>query len=167
MITKLLANASTLLSELRANPLPVVIALIAAAVAIYSRIPSVSKDVPFINPKGSFAASESKVKTEFMQDGARLLREWFAKKPNRPVRVHSEVGDLLVLPANMANEIRNDPRLDFAQSTEEVSREYRTLLSQGARCVSTRKTHAQQTLCRTFTPTSPALSRLNLFKTST
>jgi hypothetical protein len=157
MITKLVANADTLLSELITNPLPVVIALIAAAVAIYSRMPSVSKDVPFISP--------NKRKTEFMQDGAKLLREWFKKKPNRPVRVHSEVGDLLVLPANMTNEIRNDPRLEFAESTEEVSHEYRTISSRDRSCK--RSNTKQVFFFRTSMPTSPVSSLSNLLTTST
>ncbi|KAJ2966599.1 hypothetical protein NQ176_g10072 [Zarea fungicola] len=97
------------------KPVPIILAsLIAAAIALYWRI-STSSKLPRINAKGAFEISDSRTKAVWMKDGANLIRDWFAKNPDKPVLIVTDSGPLTVLPPSMAQEIRNDSRLGFTE----------------------------------------------------
>lgn len=103
------------------KPVPIILAsLIAAAIALYWRI-STSSKLPRINAKGAFEISDSRTKAVWMKDGANLIRDWFAKNPDKPVLIVTDSGPLTVLPPSMAQEIRNDSRLGFTEVVQGVS----------------------------------------------
>ncbi|OAA36046.1 trichothecene C-8 hydroxylase [Beauveria brongniartii RCEF 3172] len=121
MIAGLLSFVKALPCEVGANLLPIIIAsVIAAYVALHFRMSFNSNAVPCINPKSTFELSGNRVKSVFMRDGARLIKEWFSKNPDKPVRVYGDSGPMLILPSSMAQEIRNDQRLNFSEVTEEA-----------------------------------------------
>ncbi|TQV90431.1 hypothetical protein V2A60_010422 [Cordyceps javanica] len=98
----------------------VVASVVAAVVALLFRVATATKKLPTLNPKGAFEISDSRVKANFKKEAVRLLRDWFAANPSKPVVLNADMGPLTVLPPTMANEIRNDPRLGFTEFTQEL-----------------------------------------------
>ncbi|ETS82300.1 hypothetical protein PFICI_07302 [Pestalotiopsis fici W106-1] len=85
------------------------------AVFIFQQIDTSS--IPLLNPRKAFETSDKRAKTEFVQNGGNLLRTWFKANPDKPARLIGDVGNVIVLPPHLAQEIRNDKRLDFAKWT--------------------------------------------------
>lgn len=77
--------------------------------------------IPIANKKslGDFFGTDSR--SNFSAHGRQIFDQAVQKFPQRPFRVHSELGLMTVLPPSMADEVRNDPRLSFAKHTEKVS----------------------------------------------
>lgn len=120
MIAGLMSYLEALPQEAALKPVPIILAsIIAAVIAVVFRISSASK-LPTLNPKGTFEITDRRIKANFQKNAATLLRDWFAKNPNKPVVINGDMGPMTILPPNMANEIRNDPRLGFMEVTMEV-----------------------------------------------
>ncbi|RAH58518.1 cytochrome P450 monooxygenase [Aspergillus piperis CBS 112811] len=68
-----------------------------------------------LNPKKHFELTSTRVKWEFFFNAQRLLRDWFTTHPSTPVPLHTDVGEMTMLPPSMANEIRNKEHLSFSQ----------------------------------------------------
>ena len=103
---------------LQSKPLPYLAAfLVVALVTFYWRVPS---KVPLLNAKGFFELSDERAKTAFLRNARGMLRDWFEKNPNKPVSVYGDTGTVIVLPASMADEIRNDKRFHLRQQVERV-----------------------------------------------
>ena len=68
-----------------------------------------------LNPKRPFELTSTRVKQEFFFNAQRLLRDWFTTHPNTPVSLHTDVGEMIMLPPSMANEIRNNEHLSFSR----------------------------------------------------
>ena len=75
-----------------------------------------------INPKGRFELTATRVHREFAASARSLLGGWFREHPRRPVTLNADIGLVTVLPPHMADEIRNDKRLSFAESMAKVCR---------------------------------------------
>lgn len=88
------------------------------AVLIFRRIDTSS--IPLLNPRKSLKTSDKQAKTEFVRNAGQLLRTWFKTNPDKPARLIGDVGNVIVLPPHLAQEIRNDKRLDFAKWTYKV-----------------------------------------------
>ncbi|KAF2994024.1 hypothetical protein E8E14_001993 [Neopestalotiopsis sp. 37M] len=76
-----------------------------------------SSCIPLLNPRKSLQTSDKQAKTEFVRNAGQLLRTWFKTNPDKPARLIGDVGNVIVLPPHLAQEIRNDKRLDFAKWT--------------------------------------------------
>ncbi|OAQ97573.1 hypothetical protein LLEC1_01206 [Akanthomyces lecanii] len=120
MIAGLMSYLEALPQEAALKPLPIILAsVVAAVIAIAFRISTASK-LPTLNPKGTFEISDRRIKANFQKNAATLLRDWFAKNPDKPVVINGDMGPMTILPPSMANEIRNDPRLGFMEVTMEA-----------------------------------------------
>ncbi|KAM3506666.1 hypothetical protein MY11210_007457 [Beauveria gryllotalpidicola] len=120
MIASLRSYLEALPQEVAFKPVPIIVAsVLAAVIAVVFRLSTASK-LPTLNPKGTFEISDRKIKANFQKNAARLLREWFAKNPSKPVVINGDLGPMTILPPSMTNEIRNDPRLSFNEATMEV-----------------------------------------------
>lgn len=120
MIASLRSYAEALPEELTQKPLPFIAASIVVAVVIFYLQVSTASKLPVVNPKGTFEFSNTRTKALWMKDGSKMIREWFAKNPNKPVLANGDMGPIIVLPPSMIQEIRNDPRLGFSEVTQEV-----------------------------------------------
>ncbi|KAJ3495733.1 hypothetical protein NLG97_g3184 [Lecanicillium saksenae] len=120
MIAGLKSYLEALPQEATLKPVPIIIAsVIAAVIAIVFRVSTTSK-LHTLNPKGAFEFSDRRVKANFQREASKLIRDWFAKNPSKPVVINGDMGALTILPPTMANEIRNDPRLGFIEVTQEA-----------------------------------------------
>ncbi|KAM3455212.1 hypothetical protein NHJ6243_008618 [Beauveria neobassiana] len=124
IITNLKSYLEALPQEAALKPLPIIIAsVLAAVIAVVFRLSTASK-LPIINPKGTFEFSDHRIKANFQQNAAKLLREWFSKNPSKPVVINGDLGPMTILPPSMIDEIRNDPRLSFDEATMEAFHSY-------------------------------------------
>lgn len=70
---------------------------------------------------------------EFMQRSRDMVTEAyraedFGRQTDRPYRMHTEAGEVLVLPADWVDEVKSHPALDFMQLTLEVTYPSRKLI---------------------------------------
>ena len=86
----------------------------------YSRPGKAKSNVPLINPKHLFEFTDNRAKQYFIKNSKSMIENQFAKTPNKPFRVVSDTGVATVLPPCLADEIRNDPRLNFGGFTKKV-----------------------------------------------
>ncbi|OMP89256.1 Ent-kaurene oxidase [Diplodia seriata] len=91
----------------------VLVALLAATLFFLSRKPSTNSDFPLINPRKFYDIGGIRAKLSFVFNARHLLA--LGVRTQRPFRLLTDIGELTVLPAHYANEIRNDPRLSFAE----------------------------------------------------
>ncbi|KAK0668766.1 putative cytochrome P450 E-class, group IV [Cercophora samala] len=92
------------------------LALLAAAVlfrdAVRNRHVS---HLPHLNPKPVTDLTKTRVRKEFFTTSYTIIRQWFRTNPNKTARVTADVGEVVILPAQFANEIKNDPRFSFGE----------------------------------------------------
>ncbi|KAL0262306.1 hypothetical protein SLS55_003748 [Diplodia seriata] len=91
----------------------VLVALLAATLFFLSRKPSSNSDFPLINPRKFYDIGGIRAKLSFVFNARHLLA--LGVRTQKPFRLLTDIGELTVLPAHYANEIRNDPRLSFAE----------------------------------------------------
>jgi hypothetical protein len=124
MFTTLTTSAEAILREASARSVPIIVAsIIATLIALLLR-GSALTNVPahFVNPKGFFELSQKRATDYYMANARKIMLDWFAKNPEKPYTVLTDTGFTTVLPPSMANEIRNDPRLDFSKVAMDVSK---------------------------------------------
>ncbi|KAK2740064.1 cytochrome p450 monooxygenase [Colletotrichum kahawae] len=102
-----------------AKPLSYFLTTILVIVFAYSMQDS-KMNTPSINPKGKFELTDSRPKKRYLTGAREMMYSWFKTNPNKPVRLVSDMGETIVLPPSMANEIRNDARLSFTQFSAAV-----------------------------------------------
>ncbi|KAK0702528.1 cytochrome P450 [Apiosordaria backusii] len=71
--------------------------------------------IPHLNPKPLTDLTKTRVRKEFFTTSYTIIRQWFRTNPDKPARVTADVGDVIILPARLANEVKNDPRLSFGE----------------------------------------------------
>ncbi|KAF6813799.1 cytochrome p450 monooxygenase [Colletotrichum plurivorum] len=101
-----------------AKPLSYFITTILVIFFVYS-MQGPKLNTPSINSKGTFELTASRPKKRYLTSAREMLYPWFKANPNKPVRLISDMGETIVLPPSMANEIRNDPRLSFTRFSKE------------------------------------------------
>ncbi|TDZ14777.1 Cytochrome P450 monooygenase 1 [Colletotrichum orbiculare MAFF 240422] len=69
--------------------------------------------IPVINPRQKWELTESAARGRFLVNAREMLRRAISDFPGRPFKVLCGFGDVIVLPAEKINEIRNDRRLKF------------------------------------------------------
>ncbi|KAK4640033.1 hypothetical protein QC761_0087740 [Podospora bellae-mahoneyi] len=70
---------------------------------------------PHLNPKPVTELTKTRIRKEFFTTSYTIIRQWFHTNPDKAVRVTADVGDVIILPVRLANEIKNDPRLSFGE----------------------------------------------------
>ncbi|KAK2598575.1 hypothetical protein N8I77_011976 [Diaporthe amygdali] len=102
------------MADITAKPLPYVLVTFVFIVLVYSLSSKPKSNAPLLNPRETFEFSGQRAKGVFYQDCRALLRNWFDSHPSEPAQLITDYGHVTVLPPSMANEIRNDPKLSFA-----------------------------------------------------
>ena len=79
---------------------------------------SSTSNMPLINPKKFYDLGGIRAKLSFVFGARQLLA--LGVRTGRPFRLLTDLGEMIVLPARYANEIRNDPRLSFSEVIVQV-----------------------------------------------
>lgn len=103
------------------KPIPYLVATFVFVVLVYSLGSKPKSDAPLLNPRQPFELTDQRAKGVFYQQCRSLLRNWFESHPSEPAQLITDYGHVTVLPPSMANEIRNDPKLSFADFSADVS----------------------------------------------
>ncbi|KAJ3536578.1 hypothetical protein NM208_g1525 [Fusarium decemcellulare] len=99
-------TGATYFDEETARPVAYTVATLLFLVFIYFNRPTTKSNVPLLSSKDEFASKAH-----------RFIEDWFNKNPEKPMRLAGDVADITVLPPILAQEIRNDKRLDFSRWT--------------------------------------------------
>ncbi|KAI1115571.1 cytochrome P450 [Nemania sp. NC0429] len=112
---------SDVIPHLLSQPPPYIVTTLAAALIVYSAWHiRLRKLPPILNAPGRFDVSNSLAKLDFLKRAADLLKTATEQFTEKPVRIATDTGNLIVLPPNyLAQEIRNEPNLSFFKSSEE------------------------------------------------
>ena len=98
----------------------ILVALLALSFFSMSKKTTSISNFPLINPKKFYDLGGIRAKLTFVFSARRLLA--LGVRTGRPFRLLTDLGEMIVLPARYANEIRSDPRLSFSEVIEQVSR---------------------------------------------
>lgn len=94
--------------------------------------------IPELNPPKSRLSLPGIVPAEQAQNFIRHSQELFkagrAKFPDQPYRLYSYLGDSVIIPPKLINEIRNEKSLDFGISAQYASHTSRTLKAEDTNC---------------------------------
>lgn len=95
------------------------VALLAASVFVISKkTSSSSNNFPLMNPRKFYDIGGIRAKLSFVFGARKLLA--LGVRTGRPFRLLTDLGEMIVLPARYATEIRSDPRLSFAEVIVQV-----------------------------------------------
>lgn len=83
-----------------------------------SKSTSSSSSIPLMNPPKFYDVGGIRAKLSFVFGARQLLAR--GGQTGRPFRLLTDLGEMIVLPARFANEIRNDPRLSFSEVIVQV-----------------------------------------------
>ncbi|TLS22683.1 uncharacterized protein PpBr36_06765 [Pyricularia pennisetigena] len=100
----------------------IVTALLLAFFAFSSR--DKYPDVPWLNPKGPTELTASKQRAEFLARPRELLKEGSERFKDKPYKLNTENGPVLMLPRKYVNELKSDRTLDFMTAAQEASQFY-------------------------------------------
>ncbi|GKT80743.1 cytochrome P450 monooxygenase [Colletotrichum tofieldiae] len=101
-----------------AKPLSYFLTTILVVLFVYSMQGS-KLNIPSINQKRKFELTNSRPKRNYLINARGIMRQWFSQNPNKPTRLISDMGETVVLPPSMANEIRNHSHLSFTEFSSE------------------------------------------------
>ncbi|KAI1348395.1 cytochrome P450 [Xylaria sp. FL0043] len=102
------------------QPLPYIVTVVAVLIAYSTWSSRLRKLPPILNAPSRFDMGDSLAKLDFLQRAANLLKTATNEYAEKPVRIATDTGNLIVLPPNhLAQEIRNEPNLSFFKSSEE------------------------------------------------
>ena len=79
---------------------------------------SSTNTMPLMNPPKWYDIGSIRAKLSFVFGARQLLAQ--GGRTGRPFRLLTDLGEMIVLPARYANEIRNDPRLSFSEVIVQV-----------------------------------------------
>jgi len=101
------------------KPLPYIVTALTGILLLYTFTSTFRNSNPnnlhHVNPKKPLDITGLGSKKAFYFQCRKLLGDWFGKNPDKAVRIiTSDVGELMVLPPHLTNEIRSDPRLTFS-----------------------------------------------------
>jgi len=77
--------------------------------------PKLPDHLPHLNPTRFYEPTKLRSKWKFVFGAREMLIGWFGANPGRPARVTADYGEVIVLPPEMADEIRSDDRLSFSK----------------------------------------------------
>lgn len=96
------------------------ISLIAILIANYSFFAKDDK-YPLLNPKKPFEWSDTRVVKEFTENSKSLLAHARSLYGEKPYRLHTDLGKVLVIPPSWVHALRGKKELDFRIPVQEVS----------------------------------------------
>ncbi|KAI1313261.1 cytochrome P450 [Xylaria venustula] len=100
------------ISDSASRPLPYIVTILAVLAAYTTWTSRLRKLPPILNPPSRFDIGNSLAKVNFLDRGANLLKTATNDFAEKPVRIATDTGILIVLPPNhLAQEIRNEPNL--------------------------------------------------------
>ncbi|KAI0483281.1 cytochrome P450 monooxygenase [Xylariaceae sp. FL0804] len=118
--TPLVEHAWSSLLLLSSQPLHYFLAtIIVMAAAIYAWTSSTQslKSLPYVNPPKLFSNAEARRK--FLCSGKDMLKSARKQLPNQPFRLTSDFGEVIMLPSEFVDEVRNHPNLSFSAEFEQ------------------------------------------------
>ncbi|KAK2774590.1 hypothetical protein CKAH01_13165 [Colletotrichum kahawae] len=74
------------------------------------------KHLPLLNPSKGFSVFNIESKRDFVFNSKRLLAKGRKLFPKSPYRMITDLGEIVFLPVEQTDEIRNDPRLSFGSA---------------------------------------------------
>lgn len=77
--------------------------------------------LPYLNPKKPFEWSPARAAQEIILNARNLMYLSANSLLGKPFRVLGDVGDVIILPPDVGQEIRNDKRFSFTQGLADVS----------------------------------------------
>ncbi|KAI3316980.1 cytochrome P450 [Xylariaceae sp. AK1471] len=112
---------SDVLPLLTLRPLPYIVTVLAAILLAYSAWGiRLHKLPPMLNAPSRFDMGNALAKVDFLKRAASLLKIAKDQFSDKPVRIATDTGNLIVLPPNhLTQEIRNNPNLSFLKGSEE------------------------------------------------
>ncbi|KAI1272047.1 cytochrome P450 [Xylaria sp. FL0933] len=105
-------------AQTRQYVLLVAAALFAVTLARVAWSKHMRKEPPVINPPGMFDLTGGSTKVDFLRRSYEMIYDNSRKGSNRPYTMYTDVGAVIVLPPKFADEIKNNPRLDFMTNVE-------------------------------------------------
>lgn len=78
------------------------------------------KKLVVLNQKSPWELTNTRAKKEFVSGAQQMIDTWFKENPRKPVQLIADLGEVIVLPAHMADEIRNSDQLSFARWVSNV-----------------------------------------------
>lgn len=78
------------------------------------------KQPPLVNPPKLFDFTGGSTKVDFLQRSYEIIHDDTSENSNRPYTLYSDVGPIVVLPPKFADEIKNNPSLNFMKNIEDV-----------------------------------------------
>lgn len=77
--------------------------------------------LPIYNPKKPFELGTWRVRIEFMQKGVEMMIDARKKYGQKAYRMNTDIGEVIVLPGEKVQELRNHPGLEFMDAANNVS----------------------------------------------
>ncbi|OOF99136.1 hypothetical protein ASPCADRAFT_394435 [Aspergillus carbonarius ITEM 5010] len=71
--------------------------------------------LPLVNPRGRFEFSYSRVKRDFIAHAPEIIERGFLLTSDKPFRISADIGEVIILPPELADEVRNNENLTFAR----------------------------------------------------
>lgn len=78
-------------------------------------------DLPWLNPKEPTELTAAKRRAEFFAKPREILQEGSQKFKDKPYKLHTNNGPVLIIPPKYVTELKSDRRLDFQLQSNEVS----------------------------------------------
>lgn len=113
-------GAGTSLLDSSVKPFQYAVTAFLFVLAVYALL-DYKNDPPRLNPKKTFEFTTRRLLEEYTSRGKEVLYRAREKYGQRPYRLYSDFGDVVVLPAESIHEIRNNPALSFIESSAHVS----------------------------------------------
>lgn len=113
-------GAGTSLLDSSVKPFQYAVTAFLFVLVVYAFLDS-KDDPPRLNPKKPFEFTTRRLLEEYTSRGKEVLYRAREKYGQRPYRLYSDFGDVVVLPAETMHEIRNNPALSFIESSAHVS----------------------------------------------
>lgn len=120
-----LGSGSFVIPSPAERPLAYIVTAFMFLLVIYNTTSQKKANVPELNPPKSRVRLPGYVSAEQAQDFTRNSKDLMvagrAKYPDQAYRLYSYLGDAIIIPPNLVNEIRNEHSLDFQASSSIVS----------------------------------------------
>lgn len=94
-----------------------ILALLLASVSIRAITNNQSK-FPYVNPPKAMDLFSKVCKKHFAENASTILAHARSLYPMRPFKMMTDAGEVVILPAQFANEIRNEAGLHFMQTVD-------------------------------------------------
>ncbi|KAK1580740.1 cytochrome P450 [Colletotrichum navitas] len=105
------------------QPIPYLVTAFLFVILVYA-VGDRAPKLPEVNPLKAFEFTNRRRNGEFVHQSKELMLKGKAVFGDSPFRMHTEWGEVVVLPPPLMQELRSDPRLDFAESAADDTHSY-------------------------------------------